>query len=87
MASYLVVNAKSTALLNVNAAGDDVPAYSAGKDGLGTAIVLSGAEAETLMAANNGVILIASASTTEQKRLASKILRLGRNPGTATAEV
>ena len=85
MASYLVVNATAAALSNVNAAGDDVPAFGVGKDGAGTAIVMTGAEVETLMAAQagNAVALIGSGCTDEEKRLAAKVLKLGKHPGTA----
>lgn len=84
MASVLIANGTAAALSNVNAGGADIPAYGYGVDGLGTAATLSAAELDTLLG-TAGVIVIAGASTQEQRRLAAKVLRLGKNPGAATS--
>ena len=81
MATYIVVNGKSTALTDINIGGTDVPAGTSLRG-----VVLTGAEVETLMAAQAAepVALMAGSASDEEIRLASKILRLGKNPGTAT---
>jgi hypothetical protein len=88
MATYIIVNGTAAALTNVNAGGDDVPAYSVGKDGLGTGIVLTGPEAETLMAAqqNNAVLLMAGGADTAERLLAAKMLKLFKHPGKSVAQ-
>lgn len=75
-----VVNPTGTEFTNINAGGVDVPAYSAV-----TSVTLTDAEFGTLMDASKA-LLIKETCTTEERRLASKILRLGKNPGTATAD-
>jgi hypothetical protein len=88
----LIVNPTGTAYTNVNAAGDDIPAYSCGTGGLGLITVLSDAEMATFWAAHaTALVLGCGASTdetaspvTETRRLAAKILKLGKNPGTST---
>lgn len=82
MASVLIVNGTGAELEDVNAAGADVPAYGYGAGGIGTAATLTAAELDTLMAVE-GVIIMSATSTQEERRLASKVLRLGKNPGTA----
>ena len=74
-----IVNPTATAFTNVNAAGDDVPAYSVLQS-----VTLTDAEAGTLIDASKA-LLIKETCTTEERRLASKILRLGKNPGKVTA--
>jgi len=73
-----VVNPTAAEYTNVNAAGDDVPAYSM------LACVLSDAEQATFAAANPEALIIGQSATQEERRLASKILRLGKNPGSST---
>lgn len=80
-----IVNPTAVAYSNVNAAGNDIPAYSMGLDGTGATVVLSDAEQATFAAAHPEALLIGSTATQEIRRLASKILRLGKNPGTATS--
>ena len=84
MADYIVANGTGSALTNINAGGDDVPAYGYGVGGLGVASTLSDGELGTLLG-NPGVLAIISTSSQEQRRLASKVLRLGKNPGANTA--
>jgi glycine cleavage system protein P-like pyridoxal-binding family len=89
----LIVNPTATAYTNVNAAGDDIAAYSAGsvqtnESGL---VTLSDAEQATFSAAHTTALMLLfpdvtpTAAEREVQRLASKILRLGKNPGTVTA--
>ena len=80
MADYLVVNGTGAELTNINVGGDDVPAYSIGVGGLGTVSTLTDPELAALLV-NDGVIVMSDGSTNEQRRLASKVLRLGKNPG------
>jgi long-subunit fatty acid transport protein len=80
MASVIVINGGATSRDNVNAAGADIPAYSVGTGGLGTAATLTAAELDTLLSTGT-VAVIPAALTTEQRRQISKVLRLGRNPG------
>jgi hypothetical protein len=89
----LIVNPTAVAYSNVNAAGDDIPAYSAGKDGKGTICVLSDAEVATFFAANPTALILACTTAvettdpvTETRRLAAKILKLGYLPSQRTAE-
>ncbi len=82
MASVIIVNPTSAEFTNVNAAGADVPAYSMGTNGVGTAATLTAAELDTLLG-TTGAVVIAAATAQEARRLASKILRLGRNPGSS----
>lgn len=73
-----IANGKATELTNVNVGGVDCP------PGVVTYnVTLTAAEADALMVAqvNEPVLLMASGASTEEIRLASKILRLGRNPG------
>lgn len=82
MAEVLIINAAGASEDNVNAAGDDIPAYGFGKNGDGTAVVLTAAELDTLLSnAANVVAVLPAALTQEQRRLISKVLRLGKNPG------
>jgi hypothetical protein len=75
MATILIANGTAAQLSNVNAAGDDVPAYST------LVAVLTAAEQEVIMAASDAVAFIKSTNSDEQRRLVSKVLRLGTNPG------
>lgn len=84
MADYLVVNGTGSALSNINVGGDDVPAYGYGVGGDGSLSTLTDTELGALLA-NDGVIVMSDGSTQEQRRLASKVLRLGKNPGAATS--
>lgn len=79
--TVFVVNPTATAFTDVNAAGDDVPAYSMGTGGLGTTIVMTDAEQATFAAAHPKALIIGSTASQEERRIASKILRLGKNPG------
>lgn len=89
----LIVNPTATAYTNVNAAGDDIAAYSAGSVQTNTSglVTLSDAEQATFAAAHPEALIILNSSVTptaaqrEVFRRASKILRLGKDPGTATA--
>lgn len=82
--TVFIINYTSSAKTDVNAAGNDVPAYSMGLDGTGAAITLTDAELTTLTTAG-GVLVMKSTATQEERRLASKILRVGKNPGYATS--
>jgi hypothetical protein len=74
-----IVNPTGSEVSNVNAGGVDIPAYS-----LVTDVTLTDAEAGTLIDAQK-VLLIKATCSQEERRLASKILRLGKNPGSATS--
>lgn len=89
----LIVNPTDTAYTNVNGAGDDIAAYSAGSvqtnaNGL---VTLTDAEQATFAAAHpTALILLATdtaltAAERETMRIALKIARLGKFPATATA--
>lgn len=87
MADYLVINGTDAALSNINAGGSDVAAYGYGvdADGVdGAVATLTDTELGTLLA-NDGVAVVGVSTTQEQRRLISKILRLGKNPGSAAA--
>ena len=73
-----LVNPTAAAVEDVNAAGDDVPAYSM------LACVLSDAEQGALAASDPKLLQIGQAASQEERRIASKILRLGKNPGSST---
>lgn len=75
MTAYLVVNSAATAITNINAGGDDIPAYSE-LDG----VVLTAAELAAGVA-NTGCVIIKTAPTSAVRRMASKVLRLACNPG------
>lgn len=89
----LIVNPTAAAYTNVNAAGDDIPAYSAGTTQTNASglVTLSDAEQATFAAANPSALMILcntvspTAAQREVMRLACKIARLGKNPGTAVA--
>lgn len=91
----LIVNPTSTAYTNVNAAGDDIPAYSAGTKQTNASglVTLSDAEQAAFAAAHPEALLILcntvtpTAAQREVMRLATKIARLGTYPGKATADV
>ena len=88
----LIVNPTSTAYTNVNAAGDDIAPYACGstQTNASGAVTLSDAEQATFAAAHPEALILLLSSVTitaaqrETQRLASKILRLGRNPGYGT---
>jgi len=88
-----IVNPTSTAYTNVNAAGDDIAAYSAGsiQTNASGAVTLTDAEQATFAAAHPEAVIIlhnsvtVSAAMREVVRLALKIGKLGKNPGKATA--
>lgn len=77
--TVFLVNATAAEISNVNAGGTDLPAYSV------STVTLTDAELTTLQTANAGVVTMKSTATTEERRLASKILRLGKLPSTATS--
>jgi hypothetical protein len=72
--TYDIVNGTSTALTDVNAAGDDVPAYS-----IATAIALGPTELD-LLGKTAGVILLKSGQTDAVKHKAVKVAKLGGFP-------
>lgn len=80
----VIVNPTATEYTNVNAAGDDVPAYG------WKLCTLTDAEQATFAAAHTSALMLLQPNTTfsaadqEVARLASKILRLGGNPSTRT---
>lgn len=82
----VIVNPTDAEFTNVNAGGADVAARS-----VSGVLVLSDAEVAAFAAAHDddAVILIANASTGaingERRRLAAKLLKLGKNPGEATS--
>mgnify|MGYP001613092143 CR=1 FL=1 len=79
-----IVNPTATAYSNVNAANEDIPAYSMGLNGTGATVILSDAEQATFAAAHTSALMILSGADYATRRLASKILRLGKNPGSDT---
>lgn len=89
----LIVNPTAVAYTNVNAAGDDIAAYAAGsvQTNASGLVTLSDAEQATFAAAHPEALLMLcntvspTAGQREVFRLASKILRLGKNPGTVTS--
>ena len=89
----LIVNPTATAYTDVNAAGDDIAAYSAGSTQTNASglVTLSDAEQATFAAAHPSALMILcdtvspTAAQREVMRLATKIARVGKNPGTATA--
>jgi hypothetical protein len=89
----VIVNPTSTAYTNVNAAGDDIAAYSCGSTQTNASgvVTLSDAEQATFAAAHPTalIMLVDSVTLTSAKRevirQASKILRLGKEPAQATA--
>jgi len=91
----LIVNPTDTAYTNVNAAGDDIAAYSAGsvQTNASGLVTLSDAEQATFSAAHPSAIMVLfntvtpTAAQREVARLGLKIAKLGRNPGTATASM
>lgn len=88
----LIVNPTAAAYTNVNAAGDDIAAYSAGSIQTNTSglVTLSDAEQATFAAAHPEALIMLCNTVTPTEaqreifRKASKILRLGKNPSTAT---
>lgn len=82
-----IANPTATAYTDVNGAGDDVPAYSR----IGP-ITLTDAEQATFAAAHKTALIQLATDTTitgaeqETNRLATKIMKLGFLPGTATQE-
>ena len=89
----LIVNPTGTEYTNVNGAGDDIAAYSAGsvQTNASGLVTLTDAEQATFAAAHPSALMILFSSVTpnaaakEVARLATKIARLGKNPGKATA--
>jgi len=89
----LIVNPTATAYTDVNAAGDDIAAYSAGSTQTNSSglVTLSDAEQAAFAAAHPSALMILcdtvspTAAQREVMRLAGKIARVGKNPGTATA--
>jgi len=87
----LIVNPTAAAYTNVNAAGDDIAAYSAGTTQTNASglVTLTDAEQATFAAANTTALMVVfptvspTAAQREVLRLATKIARLGKNPGTA----
>lgn len=77
--AFMVVNASDAAVSNINAGSDDVPARSMLESSSLT-------DAEQATALESGLLLLAVDSTSaEERRIASKILRLGKFPGEATS--
>lgn len=72
-------NPTAVEFTNVNAGGTDIPPYSVVRD-----VTLTDAEAGTLIDTQKAILIKATA-TDEELRLACKILKLGRNPGSSTA--
>lgn len=70
-----IVNGNAASVDNVNAAGDDVPAYSS------LTVTLTDAELTTLTTAQTGIAVIKSTTSETAKHWISKVLRVGRNPG------
>lgn len=88
--TMLIVNPTAVAYSNVNAANEDIPAYSAGVDGTYATCVLSDAEQATFAAAHASALMILCAGThtaasLEIIRKALKIAKLGKFPATATS--
>jgi hypothetical protein len=93
MANQILLIANHTAVdyTNVNAAGDDILAGQCGstQTNVSGAVTLTDAEQATFAAAHTTALIMILPSVTitaaqrESIRLASKILRLGKNPGTA----
>ena len=79
--TVFIVNPTATAFSDVNGALEDIPAYSMGVDGTGATCVLTDGEQATFAAAHPKALIIGSTASQEERRLASKILRLGKNPG------
>jgi hypothetical protein len=83
----------ASAYTNVNAAGDDIAAYSAGSTQTNASglVTLSDAEQATFAAAHPSALMILcdtvtpTAAQREVMRLACKIARLGQNPGKVAA--
>lgn len=89
--NLLIVNPTDTAYSNVNAAGDDIPAYSCGTNGDGLISVLTDAEQATFAAAHPTALMLLCDGVDESvdpdpaiRVLAAKILRLGKEPSKAT---
>lgn len=80
MADYLIINGTGSVLTNVNVGGDDVAAYGFGDDGVGSVTTLTSTELAALLALD-GVAVLSDSCTQEQRRMLSKVLRLGKNPG------
>ena len=87
----LIVNPTDTSYDNINAANEDIPAYSCGVDGEGTIAVLSDAEMATFTAAHQTALILVCDGVDESadpdasvRLLAAKILRLGKEPSKAT---
>jgi hypothetical protein len=91
----LIVNPTAVSYDNVNAAGDDIAAYSAGsvQTNASGLVTLSDAEMATFCTAHPAAVIVLfpdvtpTAAIREVRRLALKIAKLGRNPGTATASM
>jgi len=76
MTAYAVVNATASAINAIDGASLNAPAYS-----VTAAPSLTAAQVAALCIA--GVAVTGTAPTDQQKRLISKVLRLGKNPNTA----
>jgi hypothetical protein len=87
----LIANPTAVAYTNVNAAGDDIGALEAGSKQTNASglVTLSDAEQATFAAAHPEAVIVLfstvapTAAMREASRLALKIAKLGRNPGTA----
>ena len=87
----LIVNPTGTQYTDVNAAGNDIAAYSAGSTQTNASgfVTLTDVEQAAFAAAHPEALMILSttvnptAAQREVHRLATKIARLGKNPGTA----
>jgi hypothetical protein len=76
----VVVNPTASSIDDINTELEDVPAYSY----LETVNPLSDAEQGAVTAAG-GLVMAYDTATDANKRLAGKILRLGKHPGVATS--
>jgi len=70
-----LANPTDTAVENVNAAGDDLPAFGF------LAAVLSDAEQATLAAAAPKVMIVGQAASHEERQIAAQIITSGGYPG------
>lgn len=89
----LIINPTASEYTNVNAAGDDIAAYSAGSTQTNASglVTLTDAEQATFAAAHPEAIMLLCNSVTptaaqrEVWRLGLKIAKVGKNPGKATS--
>lgn len=86
----LIVNPTAAAYADVNGAGNDIAAYACGSTQTNAAgtVTLTDAEQATFSAAHPEALMLLCAAVTgptnEVRRLAAKILKLGRLPGSSS---